>query len=223
MVSRYSLAVSKEKIFNIIGKKEFTKEYKYNYNIAPQQKSHIITQEMPEVIQYYTWGLLPSWTRQYNDQGNLYNARAEGISAKASYRIPIRQQRCLLLADSFYLFTPEKKAYRIFQKSDNLLLLAGVYDVWNKEDKLIKTYSMITCPANRDTSNLNAHSPVILTKEEAALWLDSQTSLDEVLATLKVNDSYTLSNYQIHSNIFNNHLNDPLIHEQCEVSNTLFD
>lgn len=53
-----------------------------------------------EQIQYSRWGLIPYWLRRPEDvvtvRNQTVNARAETIFENASFRVPIRQRRCLV-------------------------------------------------------------------------------------------------------------------------------
>lgn len=223
MINRYSLVASKEKISKRLGKLEFNSEYYLSYNIAPLADSFIITQEERSLVQNYKWGLLPEWSRQGINSGNLYNARSQGIVSKASFRIPIRQKRCLVLADSFYVMNKKEEAYRVYKRDEGILLFAGLYDQCHTGGRVQNTFTIITAPSNRLISRYNDTSPVILNDADAELWLNNSSSLPDLLSLLKPNDSYSLSTYKVSSELKDADFNNPTLHEEIVSDITLFD
>jgi len=223
MINRYSLVASIEKISKCLGKLEFSADYYLSYNISPLDHCYIITQEENQLIQRYRWGLLPAWSRQGINSGNLYNARAQGIVSKPSFRIPIRQKRCLVLADSFYVMNSNKEAYRVYNRNEGVLLFAGLYDQCHTGGVEQNTFTLITVPSNREVSRYSSVSPLILNEENQQNWLSNVSSLDKILSMLKPNENYTLSAYKVSSELTNKDFNNPTLHEEIVSDITLFD
>src|SRR5687768_5083376 len=82
-----------------------------NYNAAPSQSLPVITNEVKDHIQLFTWGLIPFWTKELKGSRKPINARAETLVEKPSFRSLMKSKRCLVLADSFYEWkvTPQGK------------------------------------------------------------------------------------------------------------------
>ena len=103
-----------------------------NYNLAPTQEAIVILNESPRQLQAIRWGLVPYWSKDIQQGARLINARSESIVTKPSFRIPIRQRRCLVIADSFYEWRrsgQQKLPYRILRSNDELLVMAGIWDI----------------------------------------------------------------------------------------------
>jgi putative SOS response-associated peptidase YedK len=66
----------------------------------------VIASAHPDSINTMTWGLVPFWVKDKNGAANIrmktFNARAESIHEKPSFRHTIEKQRCLVLSDGFY-------------------------------------------------------------------------------------------------------------------------
>ena len=141
MCGRYSFAASKEKTQKQLGIK-VQGILQPNYNIAPTTMAYVIASDKPTEIQRMVWGLIPYWSGDIAvGGGNLINARAEGISAKSSFRMPIRQRRCLVLADSFYewsVYGKQKLPHRIMLKDAAIMPLAGIWDIWERPDRQLE-------------------------------------------------------------------------------------
>lgn len=92
MCGRFSFVASQEKIQHQLGLDfETGANLRINFNIAPTQHAYVITNEKPRALQYLTWGLIPSWSNDGKNIGQLINARSEGIETKPSFRVPIRK------------------------------------------------------------------------------------------------------------------------------------
>jgi len=144
-----------------------------------------ITNDDPYVIQLLTWGLIPHWIKNEDKALEIrfktLNSRADTIFSKASFRQPIRNQRCLILVDGFFdwrLYKGKKYPYYVKLKNNEAFALAGIWDVWeNKENqKKIKTFSIITTEANEYIAkihNIKKRMPVIFGKKEERTWLEN--------------------------------------------------
>lgn len=71
------------------------------YNGFQFPKTPVITNNQPEKIQLYNWGLIPFWAKDDTIRKNTLNARIETIHEKSSFRNVVNN-RCLVLADGFY-------------------------------------------------------------------------------------------------------------------------
>ncbi|MCB0704469.1 MAG: SOS response-associated peptidase [Saprospiraceae bacterium] len=225
MCGRFSLAVSESKIQEELPFVDTGNQLRRNYNIAPTQHAYVVTNAQPDRLQYLTWGLVPFWSKEGKNTGRLINARAEGIESKPSFRIPIRKQRCLVLADSFYEWRKsgsERIPYRILPKNGSLLIMAGIWDEWDKEGYPVKSFSVITCQPNEEVAFLHDRMPVLLTNKEAcAEWLDD-IPLDDVFQYLSPAPNDYLKLYRVPSNVNNIRNNGPELHEEIPESLDLF-
>ncbi|MEL6943372.1 MAG: SOS response-associated peptidase, partial [Bacteroidota bacterium] len=188
MCGRYSLVTSAKKIEAQFGKVTIKQTLPDNYNLAPTQKGYVITNQAPDVVESFSWGLVPFWSKDGKNTGRLINARAEGIAAKPSFRIPIRKRRCLVLADSFYEWKRiegKKQPFRILLPDEKLLVFAGIWDIWKQDNQIQTTFSIITTTPNKEMEDIHNRMPVILAKEEDQKnWLIEE-DLDNILMLLQ--------------------------------------
>lgn len=87
--------------FNAKFPKEENYSPKSNLNGFEHPLTPIITNEEPNEIQLYQWGLIPYWAKDTSIQNNTLNAKIETLNEKASFK-SIVDQRCLVLVDGFY-------------------------------------------------------------------------------------------------------------------------
>lgn len=149
-------------------------------------KMPIITNTQPNKIQFYNWGLIPSWAEDNSVRNYTLNARIETLAEKKSFK-DIIQNRCLIIADGFYEWQWRNKSgsikekYLITQPSEKLFAFAGIYTQWvNFDNSTINSYSIITTQANELMSkihNIKKRMPVILKKEDEHNWLQGEDYL----------------------------------------------
>jgi len=225
MCGRFSLVASKEKIQQELPFVDVGINLRSSYNIAPTQHAYIVTNDNPERLQYITWGLIPYWSKDGKNNGKLINARREGIENKPSFRIPLRQRRCLVLADSFYEWRREgirKIPHRIFLKDGKLMLMAGIWDVWYKGDYALKSFSIITMPSTSQVASIHSRMPVLLTSSKRqSKWLEA-TDLDDILSVLKTSEEEIFNIFRV-SDLVNSIRNDsPALHKKVPEAPRLF-
>ena len=121
------------------------------------------------------------------------NARAETIFENASFRVPIRQRRCLVPVSGFYGWRHEqhrKIPLYVTLKERPLFSLAGIYDRWycRATAAWTTTFSIITTEAKSVDAlrnNANGRMPVILRPDDESRWLSPALSDAQIAALLK--------------------------------------
>jgi len=226
MCGRFSFTAPKEKIQEQFNKIDTGNNLRINFNIAPTQHAYVITDNNPRQLQSFSWGLIPYWSKDGKKTGKLINARTEGIFSKPSFRMPIRKRRCWVLADSFYEWRKEngrKIPYRIFMKSEQIMVMAGIWDTWGRGDQEVKSFSILTTPSNEELSGIHNRMPLILTDpEKQNLWLE-ELSLEKVFGLLNTPENDILKMYRVSEKVNTVRNNDPELHEPVAEPPTLFD
>jgi len=204
MCGRYSRVLSPQDIDEAFGPVTVEAEQlEANYNVAPTQKSIVITNRDPHQIQLFEWGLVPFWSKDGKNSGRMINARAETILEKPAFRKPIRERRCLVIADSFYEWKTagkSKQPYRIYTPNQKVLVFAGIWEFWrdrNNPELEKRTFSILTTAPNAEMTPIHDRMPVVLAKAEQQAWLGelteeditalTQTPMDGVLEMCEVN------------------------------------
>jgi putative SOS response-associated peptidase YedK len=133
------------------------------------------------------WGLVPFWADDPKIGYKMINARAETVDEKASFKVPFRQQRCLILADGFYEWKKEgkeKQPYRFRLKNEKPFAFAGLWSKWTKGEEPLYTCTIITTKPNELTRKVHDRMPVILPEDTYNMWLDPNMSDTEFLKSL---------------------------------------
>ena len=177
------------------------------YNLAPGQFAPVIQQADPEHIHYMRWGLIPAWARDEKIGYKMINARAETLADKPAFRGPVRQSRCLVMADGFYEWKKTgagKQPFRITLKDESPFYFAGIYDRWHAPIGYeIMTFSIITTEPNELMTDIHDRMPAILTPDQELIWMDPDRGLDEVLAVLKPYESIRMNAYPVSPQVGN--------------------
>lgn len=218
MCGRFSLATTKEKIQKQLPFLEEIGDMKENYNVAPMQNTYVITDDKPQVLQAFKWGLVPFWAKDPKIGNKLINARMEGIEEKPAFRNAIRKHKCLVPADSFYEWKKtdgNKEPYRILLKNGNLLCFAGIWETWDHEGQLLHSFSIITTEPNKEMADIHDRMPVVLhTSSLHQQWLE-EPDLDKTLAMLETPPDGILEMYPISSLVNSPRNNSPELHEKA--------
>lgn len=193
----------------------------YHSNAFTNPISPIITTS--DEVQVLNWGLIPFWTKSDEAANDIrkmtYNAKAETIFEKPSFRNPILSRRCIVPSTGYFEWRHEganKIPYFIYLKDEQIFSMAGVYDIWdNPENKeLLHTFSIITTTANPLTAyihNTKQRMPVILSQEDEEKWLDPKLSKSDIRSFLKPFDEDKMDAYIIEKDFLKRNPYDPSI------------
>jgi putative SOS response-associated peptidase YedK len=125
------------------------------------------------------WGLQPAWAKDANfGRKNAYNARAETIAEKPTFRNAFRHRRCLIPAAAFYERS-EGHWFRMSPRQNESFSIAGL---WEPGDEA--TFTMVTTEPNRAIADVQDRMPVLLGPAEIEAWLSPETSLGELRALM---------------------------------------
>ncbi len=134
-----------------------------------------------------TWGLVPHWTKNTEQQKKLWNAtlnaRGETLFEKPAFKHAAQHQRCIIYVDGFYEHHHQAgKTYPFYirHKEGQPLALAGVWSEWkNPETRgLLRSFSIVTTTANTLMQHIHNNPklkvprmPFILPLESEDAWL----------------------------------------------------
>ena len=201
MCGRFTLASDAEALnqtfFDFAGPMDLSPRY----NISPTQDVAVIantstdTAESPETgqVEFFHWGLIPSWAKDPKIGNRMINARSETLSEKPSFRNAYKRRRCLILADGYYEWRKIpgdrlKQPVYIRLKSQKPFALAGLWEVWQADgmDEPLRSCTIITCPPNTLLEEIHHRMPVILPQDAYAEWLAPNQQSADTLQPLLV-------------------------------------
>ena len=176
MCGRYTITKSIEEICNTFKVEPNNQIFSPMYNITPNQKLPIITNQNQNQLSFMHWGLVPFWAKDIKISNKLINSRLETISEKPSFKYAVEKRRCLVISDGYYEWKNndnDKIPYRITIKDEKLFSMAGIWEIWTSDNNNpYYSFSILTKQANEQLSNIHHRMPAILTKEQRNTWLN---------------------------------------------------
>jgi putative SOS response-associated peptidase YedK len=119
------------------------------------------------------WGLIPSWAKDERTGAKTFNARAETLLERPTFRDAFRQRRCLVLAGGFYEWDAQRQPVYFYLESGKPFALAGLWDTWKSPaGETVNSCTVITTTPNQLLRRVHDRMPVILSPEDYDLWLD---------------------------------------------------
>src|SRR2546430_6638776 len=105
------------------------------YNIAPTQPIAAVANDGKSKIEFFHWGLIPSWAKDPSIGSRMINARAETLATKPAFRAALKRRRCLIPASGFYEWQKlsdgkTKQPMYIRMKSHKPFAFAGLWEMW---------------------------------------------------------------------------------------------
>lgn len=201
MCGRFTLASDaealKQTFFDFAGPMDLSPRY----NISPTQDVAVIANTLTDTAEgtetgqmdFFHWGLIPSWAKDPKIGNRMINARSETLSEKPSFRNAYKRRRCLILADGYYEWRKipgEKRKQPVYirLKSQKPFALAGLWEVWQADgmDEPLRSCTIITCPPNTLLAEIHHRMPVILPQNAYEEWLALNQQSADTLQPLLV-------------------------------------
>lgn len=214
MCGRYTLTVGPEQLQQAYPNLSIPPEMPRRYNIAPTQPVAVIPNDGRDRLDFYIWGLIPSWAKDPSIGSRMINARAETLTEKPAFRAAFRRRRCLIPADGFYEWKPEPGGKRktpmlIRMKSGEPFAFGGLWETWNAPDgSQVLSCTIITTEPNALMQSIHNRMPLILPPSAHAAWLQpGEASADHLLALLRPHPAEPMEAYPV-STLVNSPAND---------------
>ena len=190
MCGRFILLADLSVIIKSFDIQEVACDYRPGNNISPGQEIAAIIHDDKNRLICCRWGLIPSWAKDSSIGNKMFNARAETITEKPSFKNAFQKRRCLIPADGFYEWQKlgkVKKPLRFSLKSGEPFGFAGLHETWaSPEKETIHTCTIITTEPNELMRPIHDRMPVIVPKEQEAAWIDPDNrNQKELLSILK--------------------------------------
>lgn len=185
-----------------------------NFNIAPTHWHPVLTNEDPDHLQFFRWGLIPFWAKDEKTGLKLINARAETVADKPAFREAFRKRRCLVPFDGFYEWKRQsdgtKQPYHIRVNDGDIFTVAGLWEEWKShQGEIIHSFTLITIAPNDIMAQIHDRMPAILLPETERLWLANDVTPTELASLLVPCPDEWLQAWPIGSRIGNVRENDP--------------
>ncbi|MDD5467477.1 MAG: SOS response-associated peptidase [Anaerolineales bacterium] len=147
------------------------------YNVAPSQPVAVVPNDGKDRIDFFVWGLIPSWAKDPAIGNRMINARTETLAEKPTFRAPFRRKRCLILTDGFFEWTARsdgkgKTPMYLRMVDGKPFAFAGLWDTWFSPDgSEVRSCTIITTEPNELVRPIHNRMPVILPPSAYREWL----------------------------------------------------
>ncbi|HVA07935.1 MAG TPA: SOS response-associated peptidase [Acidimicrobiales bacterium] len=183
-----------------------------SYNVAPtdpvlgvRDRRNDEDGSISRILTGYRWGLIPSWSKDPSAGSRLFNARAETVVTRPSFRDAFRQRRIIVPADGFYEWRKTNKGGKephYFARVDGTpLAFAGLAEWWRDRSSPdappIYSCTIITTTASQDMDGIHDRMPVILNPDVFDVWLSPDNEDTNELAALLRNRAGILTHYAV--------------------------
>lgn len=169
-----------------LGLGELPVEFSSSRNISPGQFIPVVTDAASRQVALFKWGLIPGWAKDPKIGYRMFNARAETLAEKPSFRVPFMRRRCLIPADGFYewkMVDGKKHPFLFSLKEGKAFTFAGLWETWRDSNgDELRSCTIITTEPNEVLMQYHDRMPVILTAENRWNWLEE--SQPDVLQSL---------------------------------------
>jgi len=187
MIERFSIGVSASRLAARYKTEEPT--FLPRYNGAPSQLFPVLTNESPQGFSHFYWGVAPQWAKNKSIAERLINVRTEQLIEKPVLAKSLKKYRCIIPADGFYAWKKIGKKtmipWRFVLPSKELFSMAGIWEEYDEDGDAFHTFTIITTVAKGLSATVSDRQPLVLSKEDEAIWLKNYTGELELLALLK--------------------------------------
>jgi putative SOS response-associated peptidase YedK len=178
MCGRFSLWLELTDLVKAFPNFVFPEELAPRYNIAPTQPVAVVTNNVDRNVEFFRWGLIPSWAKDPSIGNRMINARSETVTEKPSFRAAFRRRRCLILADGFYEWKKvpgqkRKTPMYIHLASGKPFAFAGLWEFWQPDTTPVLSCTILTTAPNALMTPIHNRMPVILPEAKYEFWLSA--------------------------------------------------
>jgi putative SOS response-associated peptidase YedK len=147
----------------------------FNFDAAPGSRNPIVrgSADGGREALPLLWGVPVPWSPR-----PIFNAKAETLTEKKTFREAVERRRCIVPAEGFYewLKLPDgKKQRHLFRRrGGEPFAFAGIVSTGHdlKTGDPVEAYIIVTTTPNELVAKVHDRMPVMLDRDEAIRWLD---------------------------------------------------
>lgn len=159
------------------------------YNAAPSQELLVIRENHQtgrRSIDILRWGLIPHACTDPSGGRKPINAKAETVATLASFRDAYARRRCLVPVNGFYEWQATalgKRPFAVAMANGAPFALGGIWENWKSPQtgQWIRTFCILTTPANTLVSPIHNRMPLILSADDYGRWLGQEPDPADLL------------------------------------------
>jgi len=162
------------------------------YNVSPTAALWGLSQAQGELsLEPMQWGFVPPWAKEGQFKRPLFNARAETVWEKPSFRSLIRRYRGIVPINGFYEWSrsgSSRQAHHITGDGAPAMALAAVIQMHSDG---YKQCCLITTEACEQMQAVHNRQPVVIEPDNIEEWIASDDA-DFINACLKPTTAFSI-------------------------------
>lgn len=205
-----------------------------NYNAAPAQQLPVVLDSAKGQISFVFWGTNKEWSNNKSISPKLLTCDRDQLMSKTTLRNALEKHRCLIPANGFYLWKQyskkRKTPHYFYNPSQEMISLPAIWEENEDMDGNVHfTFKVIEIPNYINIPEFGMNMPGVIPKDLEKKWLDSYSTLEELMGILNNTESLGQISYHSVSPLITNTSNngDHLIKPESSVDQlgnyTLFD
>ncbi len=158
-----------------------------SYNIAPTATAAIVldsakTEPPTRRLEPARWGLVPSWAKDAGVGVRAFNARAEELESKPTFRDSFHDRRAIVPVTGYYEWTRTAEGtvpHFIRPTHGGPLMLAGLYSWWrdaaradDDPQRWLLSFTILTRGATGMLLPVHDRMPLFVDTDVAEVWLE---------------------------------------------------
>jgi putative SOS response-associated peptidase YedK len=158
-----------------------------HFNVAPTEQVAVLRHASHWSLSPMRWWLVPHWAPEPSSRYSMFNAKAETLQTSPAFRDSFKSRRCIVPISGYFEWRTKdgvKTPFYIEADVDQGLALAGLWDRWQKGDKVIESCTIVTAAAPPQMQAIHSRIPVHLAAEEIQRWLAPSASPESLSALL---------------------------------------
>lgn len=154
-------------------------------SIAPTDRASVVRRHPgtgERHVDALRWGLVPVWAPDVSVGTRAFNARAETLAEKPTFRDAYARRRALIPFTAFYERQrdaardgrPVRRVYEFTPAGGGALAFAGLWEGWRDPvtGEWVRTFTIITTTPNDLMAPIHDRMPVVLGPADWECWLE---------------------------------------------------
>lgn len=176
MCGRFVQKLPPEELVETFGAEGPVPNVPARYNAAPTQAIAVVRfnpKTGRRSIDPLRWGLVPNGEKDLKGGAKLINARSETLAERRSFAKAFQARRCLVPADGFYEWAPDRTPHFVRRVDGRPMVFAGLWEGWKdpQSEEWVRTFTIVTADAIERLRPIHHRMPVMLEPEQWPAWL----------------------------------------------------
>lgn len=149
------------------------------YNIGVRKPALVVCNDEGAIgARDMAWGLIPAWSKQFETKYTTQTARLERAPDSRIFKPAWRARRCVVPMTGYFKWDRSVKPpipYFVQAASGELLVAAGLWERWTRDDEVRDSFAVLTHPNERIPAPLTPDGPVFLPGDDWREWIGGTT------------------------------------------------